>query len=517
VKIRLYIIALGAILVVMSGCTPITSSQIVSATVPQTTSELNPSSTISGVISLPSDKLAPNVKYPISTVITDVQNSQAFPGTVILGKPAADAITLSLSAKFESEAFIQLGTAPDRYITQTAVSKLQKNLPLELQLQCLQKDTQYYYRVCHRAYGDSKFSAGARATFHTQRAAGQSFVFTVDADPHWDNNADPQKLRLTFQNILNEHGDFNIDLGDTFMTEKLKAGSYAEASSVYNDRRSDFDIFGSSIPLFLTVGNHDGEIAGAINKAENALTTWARKARVNYYPNPTPDGFYDGNRDNDPFIGPGENYYTWQWGDALFVVLDPYWYSPGGGKNITGWIMTLGKTQYDWVKRTLESSQAKFKFVFAHSLVGGFDLGTTGNMRGGTEAAGFFEWGGRNEDGSWGFAQYRQGWSKPVHQLLLDNHVTAFFHGHDHFFGKQELNGIIYQECPQPGSINDRNHAAELGYKTGTFIDGAGHLRITVAKDQVKIDFIRTYLPGQEPVGHQNGEVAYSYTIHASS
>jgi hypothetical protein len=36
----------------------------------------------------------------------------------------------------------------------------------------------------------------------------------------------------------------------------------------------------------------------------------------------------------------------------------------------------------------------------------------------------------------------------PIHQLLLENHVTTVFHGHDHLFAKQELDGIIYQEVP---------------------------------------------------------------------
>ncbi|MCX6013643.1 MAG: metallophosphoesterase, partial [Chloroflexi bacterium] len=166
---------------------------------------------------------------------------------------------------------------------------------------------------------------------------------------------------------------------------------------------------------------------------------------------------------------------AWTWGDALFVVLDPYWYSQGG-KNPSGWNLTLGKEQYDWLATTLEKSHAKYKFVFTHNLVGGLDMGGTGNMRGGVEAAGFYEWGGNNADGSWEFDKNRQGWGKPIHQLLVDNHVTIFFHGHDHFFGKQELDGVVYQECPQPGAINDKNHADEYGYKSGTFVDGSGHL-----------------------------------------
>jgi hypothetical protein len=196
-------------------------------------------------------------------------------------------------------------------------------------------------------------------------------------------------------------------------------------------------------------------------------------------------------------------------GDALFVVLDPYWYAQTSKKS-NGWDLTLGKEQYDWLKTTLENRRAKYKFVFAHNLVGGSDS----NMRGGAEAAKFYEWGGNNIDGTWGFDANRPGWGEPIHQLLVDNNVMAFFHGHDHFFGKQELDVVIYQECPQPGSINVKNSAAAYGYVDGVFISSASHVRITVFVDAVTVDYIRTYLPGQVPAGHSNGEVAYSYTIN---
>jgi hypothetical protein len=186
-----------------------------------------------------------------------------------------------------------------------------------------------------------------------------------------------------------------------------------------------------------------------------------------------------------------------------------------GWENPTAWNLTLGREQYDWLKTTLENSRAKYKFVLAHNLVGGLDMGNTGNMRGGIEAAGFYEWGGQNTDGTWGFDNHRPGWGKPIQQLLVDNNVTIFFHGHDHFFAKQDLNGVIYQECPQPGAMNDKNHANEYGYKTGTFLDGSGNICVTVTEENVKVEYIRTYLPGREPAGHKNGEVAYSYIINA--
>jgi len=138
-------------------------------------------------------------------------------------------------------------------------------------------------------------------------------------------------------------------------------------------------------------------------------------------------------------------------------------------------------------------------------LIGGLDK----DGRGGVEVAAFHEWGGNNPDGSYGFNTYRPGWGLPIHQLLLANHVTAVFHGHDHLFVRQELDGIIYQECPQPGAARPTtDNAAEYGYTSGDVLASPGHLRVTVSPDQVTVDYVRASLTAQ-----QNGQVAYSYLI----
>ena len=54
---------------------------------------------------------------------------------------------------------------------------------------------------------------GTEHSFHTQRASGSTFNFTVTADSHAQFNTAHQNAMT---NILNEHPDFNIDLGDTF-------------------------------------------------------------------------------------------------------------------------------------------------------------------------------------------------------------------------------------------------------------------------------------------------------------
>ena len=175
------------------------------------------------------------------------------------------------------------------------------------------------------------------------------------------------------------------------------------------------------------------------------------KYRKLFFPNPVPDGFYIGNA--DPLDGPvagdtfREDYFAWEWGDALFVVLDPYHYSmtwpgPPGGYGGEGqdnevlgdrWDWTLGIKQYLWFKNTLEQSQAKYKFVFAHHVVGG----RTAYGRGGESAVPYFEWGGQNLDGTWGFDekwQASEGWDQPIHQMMVESNVDAFFHGPDHHF-----------------------------------------------------------------------------------
>jgi len=434
-----------------------------------------------------------SVSASSEVVSSTVLNKKDFPGNVLLGKPTTDSITLSLLAPAAADLFIQYGKITNNYDLQTNVYSLQKDHTLDIQVTGLSKDTRYYYRICHKTAIDSDFKAGTEDTFITQRAPGESFVFTIDADPHWDDNTDPAKVKLAFQNILSEHPDFNIDMGDTFMTEKLNPKSYQETAAIYQDRRSYFSIFGGSVPLYLVLGNHDGR------------KPWDYQSRDVYFPNPTPDTFYNKG---------GINYYAWEWGDSLFVVLDPFTYTNKQGA--AGWDWTLGRVQYDWLKTTLENSHTKYKFVFSHHLVGALSLGSAGNGRGGVEAANLYEWGGQNADGTWGFDTNRPGWGKSIQQLLIDNHVTAFFHGHDHLFAYQQLNGIVYQECPQPGAKGNQSMAQVIGYKQGVIMPSSGHIKVTVADSGVTVDYIKTYLPSEATTQHPNGDIAYSYSINAS-
>jgi hypothetical protein len=138
--------------------------------------------------------------------------------------------------------------------------------------------------------------------------------------------------------------------------------------------------------------------------------------------------------------------------------------------------------------------------------------------RGGVEGAHLWEWGGYNNDSTWGFDQQRPGWDMPIHQLMAANDVTIFFHGHDHAFVKQELDSIVYQEVPAPNDVTyGIGHTTNGGYESGDLVHNSGHLRVTVGPSAVTVDYVRAYRKQDEDDTHKNGDVDYTYTITADS
>jgi hypothetical protein len=445
---------------------------------------------------------------PTIPFLAAVQPPSGF--SIILGRPTETSITTSLLCPTDQQVVIAYGTASGQYTAQTAAFELKAAAPQNIELTGLQPDTAYFYTVLFNG------APSGEHTFHTRRAAGSTFTFTIDADPHnRDPNANGELYAIALTNALTDRPDFHINLGDTFMTEKVQATTYAEAETTFTDMRPYFGIIGADAPLFLVNGNHEGELGWALPGRQSAeLPIWSTQLRQLYYPNPVPNDFYSGSSSIDPALGSvRDGYYAWTWGDALFVVLDPYWYTtskPSPEDPNTNWNWTLGKEQYDWLRSTLENSNARFKFIFIHNLVGGNAEG-----RGGIEVADLYEWGGNKIDGSYGFDDHRPGWGMPIHQLLVQNDVSAVFHGHDHVFVQQELDGIIYQEVPQPDTTlyNKTSLADEFGYVNGVVFGSSGHLRVTVAPDKVTVEYVRAYLPKDEKSGQVNGQVDFSYII----
>jgi PKD repeat protein len=454
------------------------------------------------------------------TVTVSQAASTTFTGNIVLGSPTWGSITANVFAPDQSgTVYLRYGTASNAYTNSPSELQLRAGVPLEIPVTGLYPYTQYFYRLAFKASGASTFTPTTEYTFRTSRHPADPFTFTIQGDSHPEREKTQfsgDLYRRTLLTAAADGPDFHIALGDDFSVDTLDSSTITEAQVIqrYTLQRPYLGLIGASAPMFLVNGNHEQAARYLLNGTPDSVAVWAQNARNAHYAEPAPDGsFYTGNLEEIPYInGPLRNYYAWTWGDALFVVIDPYWSSPvcvdspfgGGTKRSNLWDITHGDAQYQWLKATLEGSQARYKFVFAHHVLG--------TQRGGIELAGGYEWGGSNKDGTWGFTKNRPAWPLPLHQLMAANHVTIFFQGHDHIWVHQQLDGVVYQTLSEPADPYYALYNADA-YKSGEKFPNTGYTRVTVAPTGVTVDYVRTYLPADEGPGRTNGSVAFRYVI----
>jgi hypothetical protein len=458
--------------------------------------------------------------------------SVGFTATELLGRPTNVSITVNVVPSGNGQIYFQYGTTSGVYTTNTSTTALTAGTPKTILIQGLTPNTKYYYRMASSDNGVD-WGYGSEHSFQTQRSKGSTFTFTITSDSHVNILLGTAAQWLqTINNVANDHPDFEIDLGDTFSMDYDSSGAQylvttqAEADQRYLYQRQFFDVIGNSAPIFISPGNHEQQEGWHLDDTGDPATSQpvlAVNAQKKYYPNPVPNAFYSGNSDPYSYIDGDhlrEDYYAWTWGDALFVVLDPFWYTTtkpfignmGGGETIdTGsgnrWDWTLGSQQFNWFKQVLNGSNAAYKFVFTHHMTGGSD---NYGGRGGAGPANLVEWGGYDVGGStynWSTNRPVAQWgSTPVHQMMVAYNVSAFFHGHDHQYGYEVRDGIVYQCLPAAGfSGNGFGSYTEGGY-TLRALPSPGHLRVTVTPTQTTVEYVSS-------ATDTNGQVVHSYTI----
>ncbi len=470
----------------------------------------------------------------------------------ILGRPTDRTITISVLSASTVDAFVEYGTTRGSYTKRTPTRTVNAGMPAEFDIADLAPSTAYVYRVQTRAVGEADFTRHEAASFRTQRKHGETFTFGVQGDSHPERLGkmfDPDLYIQTMHNVAQDAPDFYFLMGDDFSIERLiERGNKSQdaVNAVYAHQRGFLGLVGESTSLMLVNGNHEQAAKYLLDGTASSFAVLAGKARTNYFPLPAPSGIYSGNAEPVEHIGLLRDYYAWEWGDALFVVIDPYWHSDvavdneagtkaprrdagrggeartlgednrdakrrakqneGGGGQAPGdppagrqgkgnrdlWQITLGEAQYQWLGKTLHESKARFKFVFSHHVLG------TG--RGGVEVAGLYEWGGEDRRGVDRFFQKRPKWEQPIHDLMRDTGVTIFFQGHDHLYARQELDGVIYQTCPNPADPTFTAFNREA-YKSGDIFPNSGHLRVTVSGGvdaTCKVEYVRAARLGDE-------------------
>jgi hypothetical protein len=314
----------------------------------------------------------------------------------LLCRPGDDSIDLSVWAPSRGFDFqVKWGADQEDLSLSNEWTSVDFDEAVTVTLSGLSPSNQYYYQV---VWQDGDTSATSEIhSFRTQRAPGEDFTFVMQADSHigdYNGLFNFVIYNSGVKDMTQWDADFLIDLGDTIMTEKY-AESMEDARELARAQRNILGVATSGLPFFLTLGNHEGE-----RSETDDFTVWDLAARQEYFPAPTrEDSFFVA----DPTSDRG-SHYAWEWGDALFITLDMLFNSVDTG---TGWDVSLGYEQYVWMTETLESSTAKFKFVFAHAPVGGF-----GSTRGGARTADFFEMGGFSGDGTYEFDTRRPGVSR---------------------------------------------------------------------------------------------------------
>ena len=430
----------------------------------------------------------------------------SFIGGPVLSKPKKDAISISLIASLSTDCYVEFGTSPGNYThaigasqtllpTVEPVLKLEAETPVELQLYGLDENTRFYYRLRAREHGSTgTYEAGPEHSFTTSRPAGEYFNFAFLTDSHvghgWDFCPNCWLMgNRTIANAIGRSPDFFIVGGDDACTDGIgfPLDGSNEAEARYSWVRHFYGPLANKAPIFLVLGNHEGE--GGFHRQDIRDASYEARKKYFYNPDSTTYPFGGGSRDN---------YFAWEWGDALFICLDIFAYTgTTDPKHIepygSGWHLGMG--QLAWLRFVLSHSEARWKFIFAHHILASWEF--DGYGRGGAKYAHDFEQG-------------------AIHQLMLDYGARIFFYGHDHVFADGVADGIHYtldSQCfgiYQPSwTIPDSPEYPYFvdAYPDG-FLQGKGYIQVRVGPRSVWVDFVKSSLDSTT-----NNQIIYNYHL----
>ncbi|MGL4593485.1 MAG: metallophosphoesterase, partial [Thermoguttaceae bacterium] len=297
--------------------------------------------------------------FPLPDAESDV-------ASVIVARPTNTTIDINilpLKNLFAKIEYFPRGNENDT--KSTPEFSLQKNIEHVEMLKNLQSSVTYTYRFLYRENENALWQSLGEFSFQMPKQEGQSFSFIVQGDSHPERTQqnEPSFYAKTLSLAAAEKPDFFVALGDDFSVDHLtpETASRDAIDAIYRTQRIYLGIVGHTAPLFLVNGNHEQAALCNLDGTPNNIAVIAQSVREKYFSQPEPNGFYSGNTEPQEHIGLLRNYFAFEWGDALFVVIDPYWHSAQAVDNIFGsrdkapdpWGATLGKTQYDWLKKTL--------------------------------------------------------------------------------------------------------------------------------------------------------------------
>lgn len=380
---------------------------------------------------------------------------------------------------------------------------------LNWELNGLQPGTRYEYRILLErlpsfwASDDvappSRAVAGGTAT--TRRPPGTSYTAVVMADSHTGSDEEGSRLVESIretglvptwatlptvaENALRDAPDFVVALGDNvawFDSRGRAQHGRSAAETIYSLYRRRMGPITARAAHFGVVGNWEGETG----KFPGWSVDLVQDVRKRYAPNPDDGTYPEGGSQR-------QDYFAFRWGDVLWVVLNVEGYTKPSEPDVPGrddvatvddW--TLGQEQLSWLERTLEGSDAPFKFLCIHHAVGG----NGGNQRESLYGRG----GGRAAS---------VGEQARIHALMREHGVQIFFYGHDHVFVDMVVDGIHYAipgSCGAPWKFSSE----VTGY--GKYWTNSGHARVHAGPGEVQVEFVDL-----------DGEVLHSFGVSPPS
>jgi hypothetical protein len=447
-------------------------------------------------------------------------------------RPTSSGATIHWVPNGELESELLAGYSTDDL---KIVGSVVSSNPVELEIGGFSGARQVFWSARHRRVGAETWASSPTRSFKTPCSLGESFQVALFADSHFYSARRRAQVVGNIQKcvdaVRSARPDFCLFLGDeagVHFVSDGKTQTQALARERWQTWRKFMGPLVSEVPSFLVLGNHEGE-AGYYQDQDRAgqvfLQRWGTVQRKRYYLNPVPTTYAEGRenqnwkgvQDSGPTGGadegncsPLQNYYAWTWGDALFVVLDVHRYTnPGKHTPANPEEWTLGRAQLRWFEKVLKESDARWKFVISHHLVGGskWDADCKPTSTGYAYGRG-------------GARYARVGEQAKVTDLMKRFGSQFFVYGHDHVFAHQQAEGIHFICCGCPTRVPNR-WAKEEGFVEAygdfraqnphDFIMDVGYTRLTVSSNEVAFEYIKT---GIDPQSAENIDAEVGDVVH---
>jgi hypothetical protein len=311
------------------------------------------------------------------------------------GRPAPGSFHVIFETDYPAEAYVEYrpgATAPSRPWSATPV--VTGGNVFGVDVTGLDPGADYEYRVRLRPRGTAAaFAATPAETLPVapvvETPANIVFAVWGDSRPLLGEAQQPQVFYRMMEEIAGEEPVFHIAVGDNVNLSVAQPFNTETAIDFYRGWRDAYDIAGGTGYMFFALGNHDEDLT----EPSRSLAVTARlRATVQ----PT---------DGDP----EQRYYSWRWGDALFIAMD------GSAANPK-------QAQADWVLQKIQQT-ARWKFVFNHYPFFNSDRGI-GNIA-------------RRDE---------------LHAGFLAAGVDIVFQAHDHWYADAVVDGIHYTTTGGAGS-----------------------------------------------------------------